>query len=344
MENRKDISSLLRVIPTSIVLLALVCGVVPRCANAQQTVAYMRSCAGCTLVGYVSTAKSQPDGISFLYDLKKQDIRKFSVTTTTNCGPVGVSQALKAQAAVTCPPTKSAEELPVDAPVVQIFNTMIAIAQANPKLWSSARDVIHLRNFPNGGIDPYTGKPFDLPEAAWEYPNGTFSRLEKEIEDDLSSQAILESIDPSLADLIYGVISPSVQGVTITVAENPAVAVNLVFDRNSLTNLEVCNETGDCAEFTVQVAKSQVKISFQDVVDLASNPYPEPNKNSRAQTWYWRDSTGADHFANFLSGHGMGGIPSGGGCWGIQQSVIACSSLEDSNGKPTATNCAFYCQ
>jgi hypothetical protein len=340
MEIRKGSSSMLLRVSAAILLLILVRGVMPCYANAQQTVAYMRSCAGCTLAGYVSTAESQPDGVSFLYDLKKQDIRKFVVTSTTNCGPGGVSQALKAQAVTSCPTTKSAEQLPVDASVVQIFNKMIAIAQVNPKLWNSARDVIHLRNFPNGGIDPYTGEPFDLPEAAWEYPGGTFYRLEKEIEDDLSSQAILEDLDPSLADLIYGIQVPSLQGITITLAENPSATVSLVFDRNSLTNLEVCNESDDCAEFTVQVTKSQVKISFQDVVDLAGNAYPEPNKNTKTQTWYWRDSTGADHFANFLNRHGTVNYV-GAGCW--NNTEIVCSVLKDTNGKAQSLGCTYEC-
>lgn len=344
MGNLKGFSTLRRVNLAAVALLALICCFAPQPAHAQQAVAYMRSCAGCTLAGYASTAESQPDGVSFLYDLSKQDIRKFIVTSTTNCGPGIVPQAARTQAATSCPPTKTALQVPVDASVVQIFNKMIAIAQANPLLWNSARDVIHLRNFPNGGIDPTTGKPFDLPEAAWEYPNGTFYRLEKEIENDLSSQATLEDMDTSLANLIYGVLSPSVQGVTITISESPSVAVNLAFDRNSLTNLEVCNESEDCANFTIQITKSQIKILFQGVVDLYGNAYPEPNKNLRAQTWYWRDSSGADHFGNFLSGHGMIGIPAGGGCWGTQRPVIACSSFEDANGKQTASNCQFYCQ
>lgn len=341
MKNRKSTSNFWRSIITSVVLVALIFGLAPQIAGAQQTVAYMRSCAGCTLAGYVSTAESQPDGVSFLYDLKKQDIRKFIVTSTANCGPGGVSQAVKAQAVVSCPLTKSAQQLPVDTSVVHIFNKMIAIAQANPKLWNSARDVIHLRNFPNGGIDPYTGKPFDLPEAAWEYPNGTFYRLEKEIEDDLSSQSTLDGMDPALADLIYGIQVPSLQGITITLAENPSATVSLVFDRNSLTNLEVCNESEDCAEFTIQVTKSLVKISFQDVVDLAGNAYPEPNKSSKAQTWYWRDSTGADHFADFLKSHGTINYV-GVGCW--NNTEIVCSYVRDSAGNvKQSLGCDYEC-
>ena len=344
MKNLNGLSTLRRLSLAAVALLALICGIAPQRASAQQAVAYMRSCAGCTLAGYVSTAGSQPDGVSFLYDLKKQDIRKFIVTSTTDCSPGGVSQALKAQTMTSCPPTKSAVELPVDASIVQIFNKMIAIAQANPLLWNSARDVVHLRNFPNGAIDPATGKPFNLPDAAWDYPTGTFYRLEKEIEDDLNSQSALNEIDPSLANLIYGVLSPSVQGVNITVSENPSMSVSLAFDRNSTTRLEICNESEDCAEFSVQVTKYQIKISFQGVYDLSGEAYPEPNKNSRAQSWYWRDNLGADHFANFLGGHGMIGIPSGGGCWGTQRPVIACSSLEDERGRPSAVNCQFSCQ
>lgn len=344
MEKKKEFSTLGRLSLATVTLLVFSFGFVPQRAGAQQAVAYMRSCAGCTLSGYASTAESQPDGVSFLYDLQKQDIRKFIVTSTTDCGPGIVPQAVRAQTATSCPPTKTALQVQVDASVVQIFNKMIAVAQANPLLWSSARDVVHLRNFPNGGIDPETHKPFDLPEAAWEYPSGSFQRFEQEVYDDINDPGTLKDLDPSLADLIYGIQLPSLQGLTINLAENPAAMVNLVFDRNSLTRLQVCNESMDCAEFTVQVTKTAVKISFQDVIDMAGNNYPEPNRNSKHQAWYWQDNLGAGHFGNFLNGHGMIGIPAGGGCWANQRAGIACSSLEDTNGKPTAANCQYFCQ
>jgi hypothetical protein len=89
------------------------------------------------------------------------------------------------------------------------------------------------------------------------------------------------------------------------------------------------------------IRPSLVKISFQDVVDLAGNAYPEPNKSSKAQTWYWRDSTGADHFADFLKSHGTINYV-GVGCW--NNTEIVCSYVRDSAGNvKQSLGCDYEC-
>lgn len=321
-------------------LLVLTGWAIPRFASAQQPVVYLRSCAGCTHPGMVAQAKNGPDGINFIYDLQGDTIRKYAVTSTQDCGPYPTPYARSANKtpakasispdmARTCNTIKQAFEMPVDQSIMPIFNAMVSVYRANPNLLARERAQLPLRNFPN---DPDTYRPFDLSEAAWDYPQGTYYRFVNAVLGRLSNRDALADFDPTLADFIYGVNIPLMDSLKIDVGltgsvPSGSVQATVVWDHGSDFDLAVCDEVGNCANFVVSAnRRSELKIKLNNVTDLSGNFYPEPGANIPPRLeWSWAHGSDAENFANRLSRLGHAHVeefPAGGCYHGV---ILSCS-------------------
>jgi RNA polymerase subunit RPABC4/transcription elongation factor Spt4 len=289
-------------------------------AHAAQTVVNVRSCPGCTYAAMQQTA-SNYRGIVFIYDLNVPIIHKFNVSLDSTCAAAPVPSSnvtddgdatAATGSAPNCGSTKSVDEWPVDDSVKTIFNHLVRAYQENPGLVSTAQDRIPLRNLPP---DPITRQPFNLPQAAWEYPQGTYRRLEEMLVQVIGNPAELSQVDPALADYVYGVQTPSINGITIGLGigsngGNVNGSVQLQWDKSQSIGLQICNSVGDCANFTlIHTNDRGWQLDFRDVEDLYGNVYPEPNATYPSNPkWYWHDSIGANHFIQQLGGGGWGDL------------------------------------
>lgn len=312
-----------------------------------QTVAYARQCAGCSAAQMQQKALSLPYGFGFIYDLGSAKIRKYEVFSDSTCsvGPVteGSGAVSDGSATPTCGTFKNAYEWAVDASVQSVFAVLVR-ANTERSVALNGHDKIHLRDgFTN---DPYTGRPFDLQQAAWEYPNGTFGRLSQAFVNMINTPASLSQVDPGLSDFIYGVQLPSLQGLAIQVGISNSGGsgtsqAQLVWDRAPQISVALCNEAEDCANFTLDVSRATgVKITYVNVTDLAANPYPSPNAGyPSTPRWTWPGGSGLDHFGTFLNTKTTVAWAT---CFGTQ--TISCSYVKDSKGNMTLIGCGVECQ
>jgi hypothetical protein len=283
-------------------------------AHATQTSFPAKQCTGtCTADQMGTQATHNPPGIVFIYDLTHGVIRKFNVFMDSTCGnPYSTEGAGDARSdtsakgdVINCGTFHNYEELPVDSGALTVFEALLAVNQENPQLVGTAK-AKYQGSLPT---DPVTHQPFDLPNVAWEYPNGTYGRFSQYLAAQLATETSANYFAPGLGTYLYAWQQRS-RSVSVQIGTT-LVNGSITWDRNNTTTLDVCNVDNDCAEFSLTNPNNTgpVVVSFVGVFDSQRNPYPSPNINRPSTpNWVWRHPTGGGgsfHFGQGLQGNGV---------------------------------------
>lgn len=312
-------------------------------ARATQTSFPAKECTGtCTAAQMLTEATHMPLGIVFVYDLGHAVIRQFDVYMDSTCGvplsteglggsgsgkegDVNASEHAARQGGVNCGSFKTAIEDPVSTDALVVFQALVGVKQLNPQLVLTAA-AEHQGSLP---FDTVTGKPFNLPNVAWEFPNGTYGRFASYIATQLANETSGNNFAPGLGTYLYSwqqrSRTASVQvGTTL-------VSGSITWDRNNSTTLDICNPDNDCAEFLLTNPNNTgpVAMNFVGVFDAQHNPYPSPNANGPASpNWIWRaphGGGGSFHFSQGLRGNGVQILDSSDGCGQNADYFLSCA-------------------
>lgn len=286
--------------------------------NAVQTVANARSCMGCNGAQMMQSAtQSLGLGVGYIYDPNAAVIRKYEVGSDSTCGvivvPEGATPPLSNHSVLASPPSavtpncgafRSASELyPVDASVQTIFDTVAEIYRNWPSLLTTAEEKIYLRDLPN---DPYTEKPFDLRAAAWQYPFGTFNRFQGFLQEMFKDYNSLAKYDIALAKLLYKVQLPSGSLSIGFSGLTPNAQIQLNWDRNNTTDVQICDTDSNCANFKLLVERGKATLNYINVTDVSGNAYPQPSATYPSDPrWVWNSAKNeGSTFAGWLRNNG----------------------------------------
>jgi|GEM_PF-4960502 len=296
--------------------------------TADQITFAMTGCENCTppQMKSLATRSTSPGNYVFVYSLATNVIRKYRVYLDSTCKydplPPGKQrppgERTESTPKPTCGAYRDAIESAVDSSVQAIFNAMHALSLSAPQLlatgsanwWVGGNGLRHMPP------DAATGQPFNLPDAAWEYPQGTGYRFMDQVGQVLQDQTQLRELDPDLAALIYDIWVPSVN-VSITISANPSVTAQgtLQLDVEKPVTLKVCDTDGNCAILKITRDRTQIKVALDSVVDRNGNMFPMPQlQKPSSPSWRFPGGTG-DRFARTLQNHGVDIVGPGAGGW-----------------------------
>jgi hypothetical protein len=291
-----------------------------------QTIVKAIQCSGCSPNQMKSAAIAAPGlGVIFIYDIGSATIRKYERYNDTTCGADPAPTAAGKPGSPRCSAFRAADEETVDEGVQSIFNSLLDVEQVNPGLVLHAAASFQI-GAGNGAIDPHTGRPFDLPNIAWDYPQGTYTRFNDFLQETLASEASANNFIPGLGTYLYS-YQQSSRNVSISFSGQPGITVTLSWDRNNTTTMKVCNVDNDCVRYTIANTTSIV-LTYGGVTDSTGNYYPSPNAHTPANPiWNWRAPHGGgdgNHFADGLRGNGVP-VTDMDGCGINDNYILTCS-------------------
>ena len=288
-------------------------------ANAWATTSVtMKECPNCTSAQMQNGAKNSPPGMAFVYDLAHHVIHKYEVYLDSTCGPSGPSSGIadrKSDGAqieqagdngVNCGTFRAADEMvPVDSNIQAIFDALFHVSQINPAL-AATGEATREGTPPT---DPSTGQPFDLRKVAWDYPQGSFLRLNDLIQNTiLASSYTADNFVPGLGDLIFQVNIPLTYPQQVQDPGHLIISVVIHIDRSiTLVHLQLCTDEGDCGSWDIPVNGGQPgKIQFKGVFDSEQMMYPSASGQMPGglRAWNWGNRGDADHFGQGLRNNG----------------------------------------
>ena len=285
--------------------------------QASQTQFSMVGCENCTAPQMKALAlrSTSPGNYVFVYSLATNAVRKYRVYLDSTCkydppskGAGADEQRTESNPVPLCGAYRDAVESAVDPSVQGIFDSMHQLSINAPQLMATgnANWWVGGNGMRRVGNDSATGLPFNLPDVAWEAPQGAAFRLMDELGDILKDQNRLHDIDPDLATLIYGIYMPSVN-VSITISMNPSVTAqgSLLLDNEKAVKLRVCDTDGNCAIVAITRDRTQLNLVFDSVVDKNGNTYPSPQlKKPDTPQWTFPGGYGVK-FVDSMTRHGV---------------------------------------
>lgn len=284
------------------------------------------SCPGCNVTAMRLHAQNLGAGIVFVYDLNTQIIRKYNVTAEP-CGtqvappppkpgevvvykPGTPDQPITedAQATVACGGRLVADEWPVDRSVQDQFNALLQARALNKNLVDQNNATTFARNLA-GGKDPYIGTDWNLPQVAWEYPQGAGARFVNAVNAALGSKLGADTLAPGLGIYLFEYATKNVSVATQIGTGGVSVTATTTWDRSKNSYLEICDVDNNCAKFSLVVTPTAIAATYLGVFDVAQNQYPSPkNTSPNAPIWTWggpHGGGGSNAFANYLRGWGV---------------------------------------
>ncbi len=271
-------------------------------SHASQTTFRVNECGGCTAPQMEAAAATQLPGITFVYDLAANVIRKYNVDLDSTCrAPLDPQKSTSSDALteggaqIQCGSFKSATELtPVDSDVQATFDALRHASTVNPALVTTG--------VARGGApeDPVNHVPFDLPNIAWDYPQGSYVRFNDALNAILGSALSANSFIPGLGDLLYGWHMGSF---SVDLMLPPGATGSLTWDRNHTVRLEICNPDGDCWRGTITMNSGGiVSLAYEGVFDNNQQMYPSESGQAPGQLlrWKFEGPLEAGHFAGAL--------------------------------------------
>lgn len=298
--------------------------------QATQTSFQALACDGCSAAQMRTKAlqSTPPGNYVFVYNLSSSSIRKYRIYLDSTCkmDPVPDKEGNQTESnpVPLCGSYKDAIESSADQSVQQIFNSMLTVNSHQPLLLSAGKagnwwvGGNGINRIPN---DPSTGQPFNLPNVAWEYPQGAGYRFMEQVQSILQNQSQLRLVDPDLAALIYDVWIASAN-VSVTISVSPSITAqgNLQVESERPVQLKVCNTAGDCADLEIRRDRTQISVSLKQVVTRDGNMYPTPSRQTPTSPQWSFPNGGGDGFADNLRAHGVD-LPGTSSGWGY----ISCS-------------------
>jgi len=328
-------------------------------AMAVQSTFPFQECRGCTAAQMQAKAQTMPKGIDFVYDIQANIVRKYYVERDSTCAipPVIMGQIEHDPASVDAnqaAPDRTGKDAngvdcgpyvlvtpmtPVDASVLHAFSFLVSAYNANHNLvlYGVAR---------HDGVpmDYDTNQPFSLPGIAWEYPQGAYDRFMNQIKPLINNQANANNYVPGLGDEMYGwsVSSYSVTVQTPSTPDGPpTLSGSITADRSSQVELSICDNSGNCAKFNINVGRTGVaNIVFAGVVGPAGNYYPVMQAHTPTYPdWRFHNGLDSEVFANGMRGNGIGITETLDGCGGNPDYYISCTWQG-----AHLIGCRMYCQ
>lgn len=307
-------------------------------------------CVGCSAQQMEHDATTKLGQVVFIYDSGAATIRKYLMSFDSTCSDAPSLQGNESlqtgsldgtDAAVgqspTCGSQRVADEVPVDAEVLHIFQALTQVRQVNAALAVQATDKT------SDPIDPMTGRAFDLRRVAWDLPNGTYQRFMSFMRTALASQPSANNFSPGLGNYLWQFQIAS-KSVSVQLATAP-VAGSIVWDRTNQTRLQVCDSDNNCALLDLSVNGGNPSFAYAGVTDPWGNFYPSPSQAFPSPNWHWDGpySGGGEHsFGGFLKQHGTSitDTTSGGQCDGY---FLVCTWLKPENGPAQLISCTISC-
>lgn len=271
--------------------------------QAAQTPFAIIACENCTApqMKAVAPRSTSLGNHVFIYNQSGSSVRKYRVhldsTSKYDPPPEGAEageQRTASNPVLLCGVYRDAIEFAVDSSVQNIYDKMHKLSINAPKRLSSGTT-----NWWVGGNgirrvsnDASTGQPFNLPDVAWEAPQGTAYRLLDQLGDILEDQAHVRDVDPDLADLIYGVWMPSLN----TISQQPSITSQdqLRLDSQRPVKLKVCDVNENCAVILATRGRTQLNLALETVVDKNGNSFPSPQLNKPSNpSWSFPGGSGS---------------------------------------------------
>lgn len=282
--------------------------------QAAQTQFAMLACENCTAPPMKAVALRSTSLANYvsIYNLPGSSVRKYRVhldsTRKYDPPPEGAEageQRTASNPAPLCGAYSDAIESAVDSSVQNIYDTLHQLSINAPKRlsggttnwWVGGNGIRRVSN------DASTGQPFNLPDVAWEAPQGTAYRLLDQVGDILKDQAHVRDVDPDLAELIYGVWMPSLSKIPL----QPSITSQeqLQLDSKRPVKLKVCDVNGNCAVILATRGRTQLNLALETVVDKNGNSYPSPQLNKPSNpSWSFPGGSGYK-FIDSMTRHGV---------------------------------------
>ena len=316
----------------SSIMFVWMCALEVSVASAAQTLFPAIECSGCGASQMQQAALRAPLGIVFIYDIDANIVRKYDVLMDSTCLVPPQVEGLGGQPATgashpACGPERAAEPMsPVDPDVQAVFGALVQAYRVNPVLVLQAA----ARYQASVPVDPHTGRPFDLVNVAWEYPQGTYDRFRDHVVSELGSEQTANGFSPGLGTYLYSWQQHS-RTVEISGGSGAVVSGSITWDRNNTTTVSICDVENVCAVFSVtnNHDSGPVDISFAGVKDSQGNYYPSPNVPSPdSPRWTWRPPYGGgagESFSNGLRGNGVEIMDSTDGCGPSEDYFLRCA-------------------
>lgn len=319
------------------------------------TVLPARQCRGCNPDQMLAMAKSTSGlGIAFIYDINAGVIRKYNrylsaastssvreLVQETNSAAATTDQISEETIDLLATGTlKEADEMPADASVQQIFAHLINVSRARPNMVAGGETRIPIGSL---GNDPGTRAPYDLRQAAWDFPNGTFYLFNNAMQNLFHDQNSLAIVDPVLAEFLFEFKVKSVN-VSITLSDvGPMANGSVVWEVGNATPVYICDPEANCAKYSITTTSSSVTISFEGVYDIRGNRFPSPSTRQPNPRWRWDNGWGTweGKFAGFLGKQGVPVDATGLGSGWCAAYILTCAWVQET-GK--LIGCTVNCE